>query len=96
MQHRHFSTFSTGIPKFAVKFSKRLTQVPYEADLQRLRLVSLVCRRINGRDNTAHGLSDFPCNAVFTAPTHYGLRCHAFKIHRDVTPGVASMPSAVE
>ncbi len=59
---------------------------PYETALQRLRLFSLVRRRIPGDlisiYKIMHGLLDFPCYAVFAASIHIGLRGHTFKIHQ--------------
>ncbi len=73
------------VQKLAVKFVKGLRHVPYETALQRLQLFSLIRRRIRG-DLTClykimHGLLDFPCDAVFAAPTRIGLRGHTLKIH---------------
>ncbi len=31
-----------------------------------------------------HGLLDFPCDAVFAAPTRIGLRGHTLKIHQQL------------
>ncbi len=72
------------VRKFAVKFVKGLRHVPYETALQRLRLFSLVRRRIRSDllYKITHGLLDFPCDAVFTAPTRIGLRGHTFKIRQ--------------
>ncbi len=54
--------------------------------LQRLQLFSLVRRRIRGdlicMYKIMHGLLDFPCDAVFAAPTRIGLRGHTLKIHQ--------------
>ncbi len=33
-------------------------------------------------DKIMHGLLDFPCDAVFAAPTRTGLLGHAFKVHQ--------------
>ncbi len=54
--------------------------------IQRLHLFSLVRRRIR-RDlicmyKIMDGLLDFPCDAVFTAPTRIGVRGHTLKIHQ--------------
>ncbi len=74
------------VQKLAVKFAKGLRNVPYEAALQRLWLFSLVRRRICGKlicmCNILHGLLDFPCDTAFAAPTRFGIRGHAFKIHQ--------------
>ncbi len=72
--------------KLAVKSVKGLRHVPYEAALQRLQLFSLIRRKSCGdlicMYKIMHGLLDFPCDAVFAAPTHIGLRGHALKIHQ--------------
>ncbi len=74
------------VQKLAVKFVKVLRHVPYETALQRLRLFSLVRRRIRGdlicMYKIMHGLLDFPCNAVFAAPSRIGLPGHTLKIHQ--------------
>ncbi len=74
------------VQKLAVKFVKGLRHVPYETALQRLQLFSLIRRRIRGdlicMYKIMHGLLDFPCNAVFAAPTRIGLRGHTLKIHQ--------------
>ncbi len=73
------------VQKLAVKFVKGLRHVPYETALQWLQLFSLIRRRIRGAlicmYKIMHGLLDFPCDAVFAAPTRIGLRGHALKIH---------------
>ncbi len=72
----------------AVKFVKGLRHVPYETALQRLQLFSLVRRSIRGdlicMYKMMHGLLDFPCDAVFAAPTPIGLRGHTLKIHQQL------------
>ncbi len=64
-----FITLTTAL---ALKFVKWLRHVPYETALQRLRLFSLVRRRIRGyliyTYKIMRGLLDFPCDAVFAAP----------------------------
>ncbi len=74
------------VQKLAVKFVKGLRHVPYETGLQRLQLFSLVRRILCGdliyMYKTLHDLLDFPCDAVFAAPTRTGLRGHALKIHQ--------------
>ncbi len=57
------------------KFVKGLRHVPYEAALQRVRLFSLVRRRIRGD-------LIYMYKIIFAAPTHLGLRGHTFKIHQ--------------
>ncbi len=61
------------VQKLAVKIVKGLHHAPYETALQRLQLFSLVRRRIRGdficMYEIMHGLLDFPCGAVFAAPT---------------------------
>ncbi len=65
------------VQNLAVKFVKGLLHVPYETALQRLQLFSLIRRRIRGdlicMYKIMHGLLDFPCDAVFAAPTRIGL-----------------------
>ncbi len=57
-----------------------------EAAFQRLRIFSLVRRRIRddviGMNSIMHGLLDFPCDVVFAALTRSGLRGPTFKIHQ--------------
>ncbi len=69
-----------------MKLVKGLRHVPYETALQRLQLFSLVRRRIRGylicMYKIMHGLLDFPCDAVFAAPTCIRLRGHTLKSHR--------------
>ncbi len=52
------------------------------SSLQRLRLFSLVRRRIRGdlifMYKLMHGLLDFPCDAVFAAPPALGFEVHTF------------------
>ncbi len=71
------------IQELAVKFVKGLRHVIYETALQQLKLFSLVRRRISGdlicMYKIMHGLLNFPCDAVFAAPTHIVLRGHTFK-----------------
>ncbi len=59
--------------KLTVKFVKGLRHVPYETALQRLQLFSLIRRRIRGNliciYRIMHCFLDFPCDAVFAAPT---------------------------
>ncbi len=44
-----------------------------------------------------HSLFDFPCDAVFAAPTRIGLWGHTFKIHQQlVKPVDANMRSLFE
>ncbi len=61
------------VQKLAVKFIKGFRHVPYETALQRLQLFCLIRRRIRGdlicMYKIMHGLLDFPCDAVFAAPT---------------------------
>ncbi len=75
-----------GFQKRAVKLEKGLHHDPYEIALQRLRLFSLVRRRIRGdlicMSKTKHGLLDFPCDAVFVVTICIVLRGHTFKIHQ--------------
>ncbi len=91
MQFKHPLPFSPwdclaleSVQKLAVKFVKGLRHVPYETTLQRLQLFSLIRRRIRGdlicMYKIMHGLLDFPCDAVFAAPTRIGLRGHTLKI----------------
>ncbi len=74
------------VQKLAAKFVKGLRHVSCEIVLQWLWLFSLVRRRIRCHlicmYKIMHGLLDFQCDAVFAAPTHIGLRGHAFKIHQ--------------
>ncbi len=67
-------------------FVKGLRHAPYGTALQRLQLFSLIRRRISGdlicMYKIMHGLLDFPCDAVFAAPTRIGLRGQTFKIHQ--------------
>ncbi len=74
------------VQTFALKFDKEVRHVPYETTLQQLRLFSLVRRRtrvaITCINKIMHGLLDFPCDAVFAAPTRIGLRSRTFKIHQ--------------
>ncbi len=74
------------VQNLSLKFIKRLRHAPYETTLHWLRLFSLVRRRIRGdlicMYKLMHGLLDFPCAAVFAAPTRIRLRYHAFKIHQ--------------
>ncbi len=74
------------VQKLAVKFVKGLRRVPCETALQRLQLFSIVRRRIRGdlicMYKIMHGLLNFPCDAVFAAPTRIWLRGHTIKIHQ--------------
>ncbi len=74
------------VQKLAVKFVKGLRHVPYETAPQWLRLFSLIRRRICDdlicMYNIMYGLLNFPCDAVFAAPTSIGLRGHTFKNHQ--------------
>ncbi len=74
------------VQKLVVKLVKGLRHVPYETALQRLQLFSLVRRGIHDdlicMYKIMHGLLDFPCDAVFAAPTRIGLRGHTFKINQ--------------
>ncbi len=69
------------IQKLVVMFVKGLRHV-----LRRLQLFSLIRRRIRGdligMYKIMHGLLDFPCDAVFAAPTRILLRGHTLKIHQ--------------
>ncbi len=92
MQYKHPPILSRdyqaleSVQELAVKFVKGLRHVPYETALQRLRIVSLVRRRIRGdlicMHKIMYGLLNFPCDAVFAAPTRIGLRGHTFKMHQ--------------
>ncbi len=68
------------VQKLAVKFVKGQRPIPYETALQRL--FTLVRCRIRGElicmYKRMHGLLDYPCDAVFDAPTSTGLRGHTF------------------
>ncbi len=74
------------VQKLAGKFVKGLRHVPYETALQRLRLFSLVRKRIRGYliclYKIIHGLLDFPCDEIFAPSTRIGLRGHTFQIHQ--------------
>ncbi len=74
------------VQKLAGNFVKGLRYVLYETALQRLRLFSLVCRRIRGdlicMYKIMHGLLDFPCDVVLAPSTRIGRRGHTFKIHQ--------------
>ncbi len=74
------------VQKRAGKFVKGLRHVPHETAFQRLRLVSLVRRRIRGdlicMYKSMHDFLEFPCDAVFAAPTRIELRGHTFKIYQ--------------
>ncbi len=69
------------VQKLALTFVKGLCHVQYEAAL-----FYLVRCRTRGdlicMYKTMHGLLDFPCDAVFAAPTHSGLHDNTFKIHQ--------------
>ncbi len=74
------------VQKFAMKFVKGLRHVPCETGFQRLRLFSVVRRRIRGDLNNMHkikqGLLNFLCGAVFAAPTCIRLPGHTFNIYQ--------------
>ncbi len=74
------------VQKPVVVLLKGLRHVPYETALQRLRLFSIVRRRIRGdfvfMYKIMRGLLDFPCVAVSGAPTRIGLRGHTFNVHQ--------------
>ncbi len=61
---------------------KGLRHVAYEAALQWLRLFfpSVVKESVVALSmyKIMHGLLDFPCDAVFAAPTRFGLRGYTF------------------
>ncbi len=63
-----------------------MLHVQYEAALQRLRLFSLVRRRIRGdlicMYKVLHDLLVFPCDTVFAASTRFGFLGYAFKIRQ--------------
>ncbi len=63
--------------KLSLKFVKGLRHVPYETDLQRLQLFSLVGGRIRGdlisTYKIMHALLDFSCDAVFAASPALGF-----------------------
>ncbi len=89
MQYRRPPAFSgfqgaRSNQELMINFIKGLCHGPYETPLQRLWLFSLV--RIGGEFicmyKIAHSLLDFPCDAIFTAPTRSELRDHAFKFHQ--------------
>ncbi len=60
------------VQKLALKFVKRLRNVPYEAALKQLRLLTLTHRRIRGDVisifNISHGVLEFPMKSIFTHP----------------------------
>ncbi len=72
--------------KICDEVCKGAAPLPYDTALQRLRLFSLIRRRLRGdlicMYKIMHGLLDFPCDAVFAATTRIGLRGHTFKIHQ--------------
>ncbi len=65
---------------------KGLLHVPYEADLQQLRLFSLTRRQIHGNlismFKISHGRLEFPIESTFTQPTRKGLRGRVYKFHQ--------------
>ncbi len=83
----------------AVKFVKGLRRVPCETALQRLQLFSLVRRRSRGylicMYEIMHGLLDFPCDAVFAAPTRIGLRGHSNAFSVRVVPYWNKLPEDI-
>ncbi len=78
MQPISESNMLESVQKLAAKFVKGLRHVPYET--------SLIRRRIRGDlislYEIMHGILDFPCDAVFSAPTRIGPRGHTLKIHQ--------------
>ncbi len=74
------------VQKLALKFVKGLRHVPYETALQRLRLFSLVLRRICGdlicMYKIMHDLLDFPCDTIFVGPTRIGIHQQPCKTRR--------------
>ncbi len=75
-----------GLPG-SITHSKTCGEVD-EAALQGLRPSRLARRRIRGGPiclhTTMHGLLDFPCDAVFAAPTRFGPRGPSCKIHQQL------------
>ncbi len=74
------------VQKRALKFVKELRHIPYETALWRLRLFSLVRRRIRGdlicMYTIMHVFLYFPSDTVFAATTHTGLRGYTFTIYQ--------------
>ncbi len=81
MQYRH-----PPLSKTCGEVCKNAAVRPDEAALQCRRLFFLVCRRIRSDLTCMHkimyGLLDIPCDAVFAAPTRFGLRDHTLKIYQ--------------
>ncbi len=81
-----------GVQKVAVKFVKGLRHVPYETALQRLRLFSLVRRRISGNlicmYKIIYGLLNFPALGFAVILSRF--------INSGVKPVAANMRSAFE
>ncbi len=72
--------------KLAMQFVKGLRNIPYEAELQQLRLFSLAYRRIRGdlisMFKINHGLLEFPMESKFAHLTRKGLRGHDSKFYQ--------------